>query len=243
MRTSIWLIAVICLVPVFAWAASFIVWDHATLALQNCKLIDEDDEIDGVIDPDGIMKACDDIVNNPNMGQSQKLSAMKTRAANHWTRGDLQDALKEYSQLIERQPDDAEHRNSRAQLLGEMRQYSAAVADWEIYLKLRPNDVDGLIRLASTYQKDGFSEKALPILRQALEFETYKAKRIFILQELAASHRNLAEFKQALDLIKEADDLGDVTEYGELTRGIAHFFDKNHVKAVKAFGHSTKKFP
>lgn len=95
-------------------------------------------------------------------------SMMYQRAVRHLHRNELPEAIEVMDQLIERQPDDAEHYRFRAELYRLQGALDRAKRDYERAINYAPDSPGGYLGLAEVYVQQGQLDRARGYAEQAL---------------------------------------------------------------------------
>ena len=126
------------------------------------------------------------------------------RAALHQQRGEYDEAIDDYGQVIKLRPDDAEAWRQRAKVYVQLKQWGEAIADYSEVIKLKPSDDTAWYEQATAYHKLGVDEQAITCFRQAIELDPKKAWFYANLGEALRDQGRLEEaitcFRQALEL-------------------------------------------
>ncbi len=89
------------------------------------------------------------------------------RAAHHYQRGELEQALAETNRLLAKRPKLGDALHLRGLILDRLGKHDEAIATLEKAARLLPNKVDLLIHLGATQTENGRAEAAIPPLRKA----------------------------------------------------------------------------
>ena len=94
------------------------------------------------------IRSCTRIIEHPNrVGWLELVDAYFSRGLAYEAKGERQRAIDDYSQLIELDPDEADHYDSRGSVYLEVHEFDGAIADYTKAIELDPSD--------SEYHEDG----------------------------------------------------------------------------------------
>ena len=165
------------------------------------------------------------------MEQLQKSQATdpmdRLRLAMFYAAGEKpQKAVDLYTKVLEQQPDNAFALRGRADALLSMGKHAQAIADYEKFLKLNPDDPGVLNNLSWVLSTSPFDQlrdgkRALELALKACELTEYK--KAHILSTLAAAYAELGQFDTAIQWSQKALEVASGREKASLEKELATY--------------------
>jgi len=137
----------------------------------------------------------------------RKLAKLRAEAGRLSRDGKWSAAVPKYVELAKFEPSEANKLSDIGSRAYDQKQYEASVAAYSELLKLRPQDANALNNLAWLYltaedQAYQDARRAFPLAQKALELS--QGKRPYILDTMAEAHYQLGQFKEAVQLQRQA---------------------------------------
>lgn len=108
----------------------------------------------------------------------EKAEAAKNQGNELFRKGDFSAALKQYTEAIQRNPDDAKLYSNRAACYTKLAAFDLGLKDCETCVKLDPKFIKGWVRMGKILQGMQQSSKALNSYQKALELDPQNAEAL-----------------------------------------------------------------
>lgn len=154
--------------------------------------------------------------------------------------GRYQDAMEEYSEAIERYPENADAYIGRGNVYDDLGYAEEAIRDYDKAIELNPNSAVAYYNCGTVYNKSGQQKKALEDYNRAIELDPNYARaynnRGTVYDKSGQWEKALEDYNKAIEL-----DLNYARAY--CNRGIVHKKKKNYAKALEDYTRAIQLHP
>jgi tetratricopeptide (TPR) repeat protein len=143
-------------------------------------------------------------------GANSDAQAALDRAKAAYDQGNIQEAIKQYTQAIKADLNDANVYTSRGLAYASLGDYGKAIADYSQAIKLNPNDEAAYFIRGSTYEFFlGDYSKAIADYSQAIKLSPNHAIAVIAYGFRGNAYENMGDLKSATKDARKACELGD----------------------------------
>ena len=144
-------------------------------------------------------------------------------------KGDYENAIAEYSQAIQLEPDYASAYNNRGVAYSYLNEYKKAITDFQKVMELNPDDAFAFNNRGLVYQDLKEYEKAIVNYKKAIELQPDYADAYY---NRGNTYHDLKEYEKAIADYTKATELNPACTDAYLNRGIIYKKLKEYEKAI-----------